>query len=154
MEQSGRKRRQPKTFYGGGEHGYVDYPTFTGVAPEGRCRELHTVRVLMVGATGPNAGLVLPALLERGVEVRALVRNADGARRSRRRREEVRVLERLLCLCTPAGQDEFFRAVGVPVASRTAPPPVLDDAATAAFIARAVALAPRYRTELLLPGHT
>ncbi len=30
---------------------------------------------------------------------------------------------RLLCLGSPAGQEEFFRAVGVPVASRTAPPP-------------------------------
>lgn len=28
---------------------------------------------------------------------------------------------RLLCMCTPAGQDEFFRAVGVAVPSRTAP---------------------------------
>ena len=61
---------------------------------------------------------------------------------------------RLLCLCTPAGQDEFFRAVGVPVANRTEPPPALDDAATAAFIAKAAALAPHYRTELLLPERT
>jgi quercetin dioxygenase-like cupin family protein len=61
---------------------------------------------------------------------------------------------RLLCLCTPAGQDEFFRAVGVPVATRTGPPPALDDAATAAFIAKATELAPQYRTELLLPEQT
>jgi quercetin dioxygenase-like cupin family protein len=58
---------------------------------------------------------------------------------------------RLLCLCSPAGQEEFFRAIGVPVASRTEPPPALDDAGTAAFIAKAVALAPQYRTELLPP---
>jgi quercetin dioxygenase-like cupin family protein len=58
---------------------------------------------------------------------------------------------RLLCLCSPAGQEEFFRAVGIPVASRTEPPPALDDAGTAAFIAKAVALAPQYRTELLAP---
>jgi quercetin dioxygenase-like cupin family protein len=58
---------------------------------------------------------------------------------------------RLLCLCSPSGQEEFFRAVGVPVASRTEPPPALDEAGTAAFIAKAVALAPQYRTELLLP---
>jgi quercetin dioxygenase-like cupin family protein len=57
---------------------------------------------------------------------------------------------RLLCLCSPAGQEEFFKEVGVPVAHRTEPPPALDDAATAAFIAKAVALAPKYRTELLL----
>ena len=30
---------------------------------------------------------------------------------------------RLLCICAPAGQEELFRAVGVPVASRTAAPP-------------------------------
>jgi len=58
---------------------------------------------------------------------------------------------RLLCVCSPSGQEEFFRAVGVPVANRTEPPPALDDAGTAAFIAEAVALAPQYRTELLLP---
>jgi quercetin dioxygenase-like cupin family protein len=57
---------------------------------------------------------------------------------------------RLLCLCSPAGQEEFFRAVGVPLAYRTEPPPALDDAASSAFIAKAVALAPQYRTELLL----
>ncbi len=58
---------------------------------------------------------------------------------------------RLLCLCSPAGQEEFFRAVGVPVATRTEAPPALDAAGTSAFVARAVALAPQYRTELLLP---
>ena len=58
---------------------------------------------------------------------------------------------RLLCLCSPSGQEEFFEAVGVPVANRTEPPPPLDDAGTAAFIAKAVALAPQYRTELLPP---
>ena len=61
---------------------------------------------------------------------------------------------RLLCLCSPAGQEEFFKEVGVPVAHRTEAPPALDDAATAAFIAEAVALAPQYRTELLLGGPT
>jgi uncharacterized cupin superfamily protein len=59
---------------------------------------------------------------------------------------------RLLCLCSPAGQEEFFAAVGVRVASRTEPPPALDAAGTAAFIAKAKALAPRYRTELLVPA--
>jgi quercetin dioxygenase-like cupin family protein len=61
---------------------------------------------------------------------------------------------RLLCLCSPAGQEEFFKEVGVPVAHRTEAPPPLDEAATAAFIAKAVALAPKYRTELLLSGPT
>jgi quercetin dioxygenase-like cupin family protein len=58
---------------------------------------------------------------------------------------------RLLCLCSPSGQEDFFRAVGVPVARRTQAPPALDAAAQAAFIAKARALAPQYRTELLPP---
>src|ERR1700733_10144722 len=58
---------------------------------------------------------------------------------------------RLLCLCAPAGQDEFFVLVGQPLASRTEPPPPLDPAAQAAFVAKAQSLAPRYRTELLPP---
>ena len=58
---------------------------------------------------------------------------------------------RLLCMCSPAGLEEFFLKVGVPVASRTEPPPKLDEAAQAAFIAKASALAPEYRTQLLKP---
>jgi len=56
---------------------------------------------------------------------------------------------RLLCLCSPAGQEEFFVAVGDPVASRTAAPPKLSEAEQAERKAKAEALAPRYRTELL-----
>jgi quercetin dioxygenase-like cupin family protein len=56
---------------------------------------------------------------------------------------------RLLCLCSPAGQEEFFLAVGVPVNSRTAPAPKLDEAAQTALKAKAAALAPLYRTEFL-----
>jgi len=58
---------------------------------------------------------------------------------------------RLLCLCSPAGQEEFFKEVGVSVATRTTPPPSLDKDAEAAFIAKVKALAPKYRTELLRP---
>jgi quercetin dioxygenase-like cupin family protein len=58
---------------------------------------------------------------------------------------------RLLCICAPAGQENFFLAVGAPVATRTEPPPELDEAARAAFIAKSGALAPEYRTELLRP---
>jgi uncharacterized cupin superfamily protein len=58
---------------------------------------------------------------------------------------------RLLCMCSPAGQEEFFLDVGVPVDSRTAPAPELDEAAQAEFVARVQELAPRYRTELLGP---
>ena len=56
---------------------------------------------------------------------------------------------RLLCMCTPAGQERFFAAVGDPVANRTAPPPPLSDVERAERRARAVALAPEFRTELL-----
>ena len=59
---------------------------------------------------------------------------------------------RLLCICSPAGQEEFFMKVGVPVATRTTPPPKLDEAAQAEFRAKAEELAPIYRTELLPPA--
>src|ERR1700691_4509939 len=35
---------------------------------------------------------------------------------------------RLLCICSPAGQEEFFLEVGVPVPTRTTAPPKLDEA--------------------------
>jgi quercetin dioxygenase-like cupin family protein len=56
---------------------------------------------------------------------------------------------RLLCMCTPAGQEEFFMAVGDPVASRSAPPPNLTDAERAERMQRAKSLSAKYRTELL-----
>jgi quercetin dioxygenase-like cupin family protein len=58
---------------------------------------------------------------------------------------------RLLCLCAPAGQDEFFTLVGQPVATRTEAPPPLSADEQAAFIERSQRLAPEYATELLLP---
>jgi len=56
---------------------------------------------------------------------------------------------RLLCICSPAGQENFFLEVGVPVATRTTAPPKLDPAVMAAFMEKAGALASKYRTELL-----
>jgi quercetin dioxygenase-like cupin family protein len=56
---------------------------------------------------------------------------------------------RLLCICSPAGQEKFFQEVGVPVASRTSPPPKLDEKQQKEFMEKAKALAPKYRTELL-----
>jgi mannose-6-phosphate isomerase-like protein (cupin superfamily) len=56
---------------------------------------------------------------------------------------------RMLCICSPAGQEEFFIEVGVPVATRATPPPKLDEAAQAEFRAKVAALASKYRTELL-----
>ena len=61
---------------------------------------------------------------------------------------------RVLCLCAPAGQEEFFTLVGQPVRTRTEAPPVLDHQAQAAFLAKAQSLAPKYRTDLLPPPET
>lgn len=58
---------------------------------------------------------------------------------------------RMLCLCTPAGQDEFFMAVGDAVHDRTAPPPPLSPDEVTERQHRATALATRYRTEILTP---
>lgn len=56
---------------------------------------------------------------------------------------------RMLCICSPAGQEKFFIEVGVPVAARTTPPPKLNEKEEAAFIEKVIVLAPKYRTELL-----
>jgi len=58
---------------------------------------------------------------------------------------------RLLCLCAPAGQEEFFTLVGQPVATRTQAPPPLSPDEQAAFIATSTRLAPQFKTELLPP---
>jgi len=57
----------------------------------------------------------------------------------------------MLCMCTPAGQEEFFMAVGDPLESRTSLPPKLDEAGMEERMKKAKALAPKYRTELLKP---
>src|SRR6202451_608447 len=41
---------------------------------------------------------------------------------------------RMLCICSPAGQEKFFMEVGVPVPTRTTPPPKLNEQEQAAFI--------------------
>ena len=56
---------------------------------------------------------------------------------------------RMLCICSPSGQEQFFMEVGVPVATRTTSPPKLGPTEQAAFIEKVKALAPKYRTELL-----
>lgn len=56
---------------------------------------------------------------------------------------------RMLCICSPAGQEEFFKELGTVVATRTTSPPRADAAQEAAFIKKAMELAPKYRTELL-----
>jgi quercetin dioxygenase-like cupin family protein len=56
---------------------------------------------------------------------------------------------RMLCLCSPAGQEKFFLEIGVSVATRTTPPPQLDKDAQEKLAAKAQELAPKYRTEFL-----
>jgi uncharacterized cupin superfamily protein len=55
---------------------------------------------------------------------------------------------RMLCICSPAGYEEFFKGIGTPVA-RTTPPPKVDAAQEAAFFKKVMERAPKYRTELL-----
>ena len=55
---------------------------------------------------------------------------------------------RVLCICSPAGQEKFFQEVGVPVPTRTAAPPKLDKEQQQQFMEKAKALAPKFHTEL------
>jgi len=54
---------------------------------------------------------------------------------------------RLLCICAPAGQEELFLEVGVPVATRTTPPPQPGKVAETKMRVKVAALLPKYRTE-------
>jgi uncharacterized RmlC-like cupin family protein len=56
---------------------------------------------------------------------------------------------RMICVCSPAGNDRFFEEVGVAVATATTAPPKLEAEEMAAFLEKATRLAPKYRTELL-----
>ena len=58
---------------------------------------------------------------------------------------------RLLCMCSPSGQEEFFLEIGSRVPDRTAPPPKLGEAEEKEWRERAASLAPKYRTELFPP---
>ena len=56
---------------------------------------------------------------------------------------------RMLCMCTPAGQEEFFLAVGLPVGSRRSPPPKPTPEEIAEKGKLIAALLPKYRTEMV-----
>jgi quercetin dioxygenase-like cupin family protein len=56
---------------------------------------------------------------------------------------------RMLVICTPAGMDQFFMAIGDPVDSCTAPPPKLSEAEVVERMVRIETLAPMYRIELV-----
>ena len=57
----------------------------------------------------------------------------------------------VLFVCSPAGQEEFFLAVGVPLESRTAAPPRLSPDEQAEKRRLVATLAPKYRTEIIKP---
>ena len=56
---------------------------------------------------------------------------------------------RMLCMCTPAGQDEYFKQIGDAVATLDAPPPQLTQAELMDRRRRAAELAATYRSEFL-----
>ncbi len=56
---------------------------------------------------------------------------------------------RLLCLCSPAGQEGMFREIGVEVPTRNTTPPKPDAATEESFKVKAKALAPKYKTEFV-----
>ena len=58
-------------------------------------------------------------------------------------------MARMLCMCTPAGQEEFFMAVGLPVDSRTAVPPEPSKEEQVEKGKLLQALLPKYRTEMV-----
>jgi quercetin dioxygenase-like cupin family protein len=58
---------------------------------------------------------------------------------------------RLLCICAPAGQEEFFLEIGVPVATRTAKAAKPGKAAAAKMKAKVAVILPKYRTQMV--GH-
>jgi quercetin dioxygenase-like cupin family protein len=58
---------------------------------------------------------------------------------------------RMICICAPAGNDQFFLEVGTPVPTRTTAPPELSPKEMADFLTKAKSLAPKFRTELLGP---
>jgi quercetin dioxygenase-like cupin family protein len=55
----------------------------------------------------------------------------------------------MLCMCTPAGQEELFLAVGFPIDSRTSPPPKPTPEEQAEKRKLLAALLPKYRTEMV-----
>jgi len=56
---------------------------------------------------------------------------------------------RLLCICAPAGQEEFFEEVGLRVSGRTVAPPLPTPEEQKAMGEKAAKLAPKYRTEFV-----
>jgi mannose-6-phosphate isomerase-like protein (cupin superfamily) len=58
---------------------------------------------------------------------------------------------RMLCMCSPAGQEEFFLAIGKAVQARTELAPKPSGKEMETFLQKVEEVAPKYRTELLKP---
>jgi quercetin dioxygenase-like cupin family protein len=101
--------------------------------------EMFTILEGQVGFTfrGQTRTVSAPATVNIPANAPHFFRNASGSP------------ARMLCMCTPAGQDEFFAQVGDPVGSRTAPPPPLNEEQVTERQRHAQELAARYRTEML-----
>jgi quercetin dioxygenase-like cupin family protein len=56
---------------------------------------------------------------------------------------------RVLCICSPAGQEEFFLTIGVPVEGRTVAAPKLEGAEAEEMKKKVMELMPKYRTEMV-----
>ena len=56
---------------------------------------------------------------------------------------------RMICVCSPAGLEKFFMEIGVPVATSTTAPPLLNGEEQAAFLKKVIELAPKYDVEPL-----
>ncbi|WP_198536062.1 MULTISPECIES: cupin domain-containing protein [Pseudofrankia] len=69
-------------------------------------------------------------------------------------RNAARVPARLLCTVAPAGLERYFAEFGDLVPTRTSPAPSLSNAEREVRLRRAVALAPEYGMEVLLPPAT
>jgi Cupin domain len=86
-----------------------------------------------------------PVLLEAG-ELANIPANAAHAFRN-----AAGVPARLLCTVAPSGLERYFAEFGDLAPSRTSPAPSLSDAEREERLRRAVALAPEYGMEVLLP---
>jgi hypothetical protein len=71
-------------------------------------------------------------------------RHAFGAHRNKR--YDFHRSRSKLFLPAVGSREEFFKEMGTPVATHTAPPPKVDAAQEAAFFKKVIELAPKYRT--------
>jgi quercetin dioxygenase-like cupin family protein len=56
---------------------------------------------------------------------------------------------RMLCICAPGGQEQFFEEIGVKVGTRTEAAPRPEGKAAEELMRKALALGPKYRTEMV-----